>query len=225
MNAPTTDLTDEQLRLLRRGAESMHGFLCVPYEAKGRMTAVYQQMVKLGLVVWVECRPLITNAGRDLVASLDAPPAAPDTEPVADALLDVMMAPHYAPQDFSRRRHEKIVLALVLTVDPADERPLSIKASTDGDDAHAVVFPRKVIEILHRDGRFIVAAMKGWVAIDRKVAQGSVPVLTKSVAWTDGERVAWRRIKTHLARSRDGLKRQRKGYQPSHDRLPYGYTA
>ena len=72
MSAPAQfrpDVTDEQLRLLRRGASSSHGFLCIPYEAKGRMRFVYQDMVEKGLVAWIAERPCITTAGLEFVAA------------------------------------------------------------------------------------------------------------------------------------------------------------
>lgn len=76
MNAPAQfrpEITDEHLRLLRKGAATFIGFICCPYEAKGRMHYVYKDLVKKGLVVMLEGgRPTITEAGRDYVARVAA---------------------------------------------------------------------------------------------------------------------------------------------------------
>lgn len=67
------NVTDEQLRLLRKGADTFIGFICCPYEAKGRMHYVYKDLVKKGLVVMLEGgRPTITEVGRDYVARVAA---------------------------------------------------------------------------------------------------------------------------------------------------------
>jgi hypothetical protein len=124
------------------------------------------------------------------------------------------------------RRHETIVLALVLTK-PDEPGAASWWASTDGDPANVKTFPKSIIKIVHREcgGLFVVATMKGYVAIERHLAQARIPGLAKSVKWTDEQRVAWKNIQTKIGRVKESLRAQKPGYRKPYTKLPYGFSA
>jgi hypothetical protein len=131
---------------------------------------------------------------------------------VDDCAAD-MIARIQEPQGFtSRRRWETIVLALVTV--PAKNSTLAIRASTDGNDAKAVSIPKSQIKILRHecDGLFLVATMPAWVAIDRHLAQATMPQLTQSVQWTEEQRASWRQIQQHVRLVRPTLASRDRAY-------------
>lgn len=124
------------------------------------------------------------------------------------------------------RRHETIVLALVLTK-PDEPGASSWWASTDGDPANVKTFPKSIINIVHSecDGLFIIATMKGYVAIERHLAQARIPGLAKSMKWTAEQRADWKLIQAKIQRVKESLRAQKPGYRKPYAKLPYGWTA
>jgi hypothetical protein len=123
------------------------------------------------------------------------------------------------PRGFaSRRKWEKIVLALVMVKDR--ETLNAWRASTDGNDGKAVSIPKSVIEIVmtEADGLFVVAIMKAWVAIDRHMKQANNPQLVASVEWTDEQKKAWQRICARTRSIRETL-------TPAARRRPNGHPS
>jgi hypothetical protein len=121
------------------------------------------------------------------------------------------------------RRHETIVLALVLAK-PDEPSAVSLWASTDGDLANVKTFPKSIIKIVHSegDGRFVLATMKGYVAIERHLKQANIPGLAKSVKWTDDERAAWKLIQARISRVRHTLAEERRPQKYRASRKPIG---
>jgi hypothetical protein len=130
-------------------------------------------------------------------------------ETAATAMKDCaaqIVTAQYEPRSFMcRRRGEMIVLALVTI--PSRETPLAYWVSTDGDDSEAVAVPKSIVKIVEREvgGLFILATMKAWVAIDRRMSQANVPGLIKSRTWTDEQRQGWKRLQARITRVRRAL--------------------
>ncbi|MEH2508657.1 hypothetical protein V1291_000011 [Nitrobacteraceae bacterium AZCC 1564] len=103
----------------------------------------------------------------------------------------------------SNRRFERIAMAMVIH----EERPLAVRVSTDGDIAKAQWLPRKLITFSKETDEFALVVMPGGIAIDRKFAQGTIPVLFSGRDWTPEQVEAWKALKKSLVRSRESLKR------------------
>ncbi len=132
----------------------------------------------------------------------------------AEAMTDcatAIVAAQYEPRSFMcRRRHETIVLALVTI--PSRETAGAYWVSTDGNDSEAVAVPKSVVKIVEREagGLFVLATMKAWVAIDRRMAQANVPGLIKSREWTDEQRTGWKRLQRRITQVRRALAEEAK---------------
>lgn len=64
----TPALTDEMRQLLERGAATLYGRICFPFEAR-KIVPVLNEMRELGLLFWGDNgeTPIITEAGRRAV--------------------------------------------------------------------------------------------------------------------------------------------------------------
>jgi hypothetical protein len=139
---------------------------------------------------------------------------------VDDVAADIIARLH-EPQGFTSRRRWEVIALLLVTV-PGRETPFAIRASTDGDDAKAVSIPKSQIAICHSEceGLFIVATMKAWVAIDRHMAQATMPQLTKSASWTPEQRAGWKTLQQRLRAARDAIQATSNKRLPSDSRRP-----
>jgi hypothetical protein len=122
------------------------------------------------------------------------------------------------PVDYSsyERRNETIVLALVIAK-PDEPGARAWWASTDGDPENVKTFPKSIIKIVHSecDGKFVLATMKGYVAIERHLKQGPIPGLTRSVKWSDEQRAGWKNIQSKITRVRENLRNSALGRRKS----------
>lgn len=123
-----------------------------------------------------------------------------------DAGAAEIIARLHRPNGFHSRRRSETIVMLLVTV-PARETTFAYWVSTDGDDATAVAVPKSVLNVIEReaDGLFLLATMKAWVAIDRHMAQATIPGLTKSVKWTDDQRLGWKRLQQRIKGVRRNL--------------------
>lgn len=143
---------------------------------------------------------------------------------------DGVRAAEHVPQNFySRRRHEQIVMGIVL--DRERESPMAWRGSTDGTPSTSVSLPKSQVKVVHSDGRFVVMTMMAWVAADRRMVQANIPGLAKSIDWTDVERASWKIVQHRVRDVRRALeeenraKRLRRAKGPTHRCRSTGYVS
>lgn len=137
----------------------------------------------------------------------------------AKKIIDALHTPH----SFNRHRRAASVVLLLVTV-PERETLMAYRASTDGDATKAVSFPKSLVEpgIIYTDadGLFIVAKVKAWVAIDRQLKQAATPLLFDGIDWTDGQRIAWKRMVRRLKETRQAVYGKSSGQLQGDSRKP-----
>lgn len=138
-----------------------------------------------------------------------------------DACAAEIIARETTPITFYGRRRWEIIALAFVTI-PSRETPFAFWASCDGDDAKAVSIPKSQLTIVQREGRFLLATMKAWVAIDRHLAQANMPGLTKDVKWSDDERAAWKLIQARIGGVRRSLAENRRPQKYRFSRKPIG---
>lgn len=143
------------------------------------------------------------------------------------AVADEHIAQLHNPVDYSsyRRRNETIVLALVLAK-PDEPDARAWWASDNGDPERVKTFPKSTLRIVRTEcgGMFVLAVMKGYVAIERHLKQATIPGLAKSVKWTDEQRAGWKRIQAEITQVRHRLKYP-VGGRKQRIKMPFGWTA
>lgn len=130
------------------------------------------------------------------------------------AVVDHHIEQLHRPVDFSSyaRRNETIVLALVIAK-PDEPGARAWWASDNGDPARVKTFPKSTLCIVHSEcnGQFVLATMKGYVAIERHLAQAHIPGLSKAVKWTDEQRAGWKVLQAKIVSVRASLRDRRRG--------------
>lgn len=108
-------------------------------------------------------------------------------------------------KSFSKRGLETIAMLLVVH----GEGPLHFELSVDGRGNGQNV-PRSQVTVKARSGSFILAQLLGMHATEFKLYQTNVPLLCKSVAWTEEQIKQWRDMRPELFALRKTLRESRR---------------
>src|ERR1044072_8303540 len=101
-------------------------------------------------------------------------------ERAADAVrefADEHIAHLHNPVDYSRfRRRKEIIVLALLIANPDTPDARAWWGSDNGDPGRVKTFPKSTIKIirLECDGLFVLASMKGYVAIERHLKQATI---------------------------------------------------